>query len=83
MMKFVVFSDSQIKARVQLFRYLMVCLFNLLLNYLLLKVLVERINVYPIFAQILTLIVVIIVSYFAQRNYSFKASLPDEFEDEI
>ena len=37
MLKFVVFSDSQIRGRVQLFRYLIVCLFNLLLNYLLIK----------------------------------------------
>ncbi len=73
MSKYVVFSDSNIKGRVQLVRYLMICLFNLLLNYLLLKIFVEQFNVYPVLAQIITTIVVVIFSYIAQRNFSFKA----------
>ena len=32
MSKYVVFSDSKMKGRIQLFRYFMVCLFNLVLN---------------------------------------------------
>ena len=72
MLKYVVFSDSKIKGRIQLFRYFIVCLFNLFLNYLLLKVLVETLHVYAVFAQILTISVVVVVSYVAQhRNFSF------------
>ena len=82
MSKYVVFSDSKIKGRIQLFRYFIVCLFNLFLNYLLLKVLVETLHVYAVFAQILTISVVVVVSYVAQRNFSFKASLPDEYTEE-
>lgn len=82
MLKYVVFSDSKIKGRIQLFRYFIVCLFNLFLNYLLLKVLVETLHVYAVFAQILTISVVVVVSYVAQRNFSFKASLPDEYTEE-
>ena len=78
MAKYVVFIDSKMKWNVQLFRYLMVCLFNLALNYLLLKILVERFYVYPVFAQIITLVVVITISYLAQRNFSFKASAMDD-----
>jgi putative flippase GtrA len=74
MSKFVVFSDSSLKGRVQLFRYLMVCLFNLLLNYLLLKLLVERFLLYPVLAQVITVVTVVGFSYLAQRNFSFKAS---------
>jgi putative flippase GtrA len=74
MSKFVVFSDSSLKGRVQLFRYLMVCLFNLLLNYLLLKLLVEHFLLYPVFAQIITVVIVVGFSYLAQRNFSFRAS---------
>lgn len=77
MAKYVVFVDSKMKWKVQLFRYLMVCLFNLALNYLLLKILVERFFVYPVIAQIITLVVVITISYLAQRNFSFKASAVD------
>lgn len=76
LLKFVVFNDSAIKARVQLFRYLMVCLFNLLLNYIMLKVLVERLHVYPTIAQIFTVGFVVVFSYLAQRHFSFKASPP-------
>ncbi len=82
MLKYVVFSDSKIKGRIQLFRYFIVCLFNLFLNYLLLKVHVETLHVYAVFAQILTISVVVVVSYVAQRNFSFKASLPDEYTEE-
>ena len=74
MSKYVVFSDSNMKGRIQLFRYLMICLFNLALNYILLKVLVETLHIYPVLAQVLTIFVVVLFSYIAQRNYSFKAS---------
>lgn len=80
MSKYVVFSDSTIKGKVQLIRYLMICLFNLALNYILLKILVERAHVYPVFAQILTTSIVILFSYLAQRHFSFKAG---NGEDEV
>ncbi|MET0637556.1 MAG: GtrA family protein [Chitinophagaceae bacterium] len=72
--KYVVFSDSRIPGWVQLFRYLMICLFNLALNYILLKILVEIFHIHPIFAQVLTSSVVITVSYLAQRHFSFKST---------
>lgn len=78
MAKYVVFSDSNMKGRIQLFRYFMVCMFNLALNYLLLKILVERLHIHAILAQVFTIVLVIITSYLAQRNYSFKATLLDE-----
>jgi hypothetical protein len=74
MSKYVVFSDSNIKGTVQLFRYFMVCLFNLVLNYLLLKIFVESLHIYPIPSQIVTVFIVVIFSYLAQRNFSFKSS---------
>ena len=80
MSKYVVFNDSQMKGRVQLFRYFMICMFNLALNYILLKILVERAHIYPVFAQVLTTSIVILFSYLAQRHFSFKASvMEDEF----
>lgn len=74
MSKFVVFSDSAIKGRIQLFRYLLVCFFNLVLNYLLLKLMVEQFNLFPLLAQVITVAIVVTFSYLAQRNFSFKAS---------
>lgn len=78
MSKYVVFSDSKIKGSVQLFRYFMVCMFNLALNYILLKILVEYFLVYPVLAQICTTAVVIIFSYLMQRHFSFKATAEEE-----
>ncbi|MEI2737333.1 MAG: GtrA family protein [Chitinophagaceae bacterium] len=78
MSKYVVFSDSKMKGRIQLFRYFMVCLFNLVLNYILLKVFVEKLHIYPVLAQIVTIVIVVLFSYVAQRNFSFKASTDEE-----
>jgi putative flippase GtrA len=72
LMKYVVFTDSNMKGRIQLFRYFMLYLFNLAVNYLLLKVFVEVMHVYPIFAQIITTFIIIIFSYIAQRNFTFR-----------
>lgn len=78
MSKYVVFNDSQMKGRIQLFRYFMICMFNLALNYILLKILVERAHIYPVLAQVLTTSIVILFSYLAQRHFSFKAKIIDE-----
>lgn len=79
MSKYVVFSDSKMKGRIQLVRYFIICLFNLLLNYLFLKIFVENFHIYPVLAQVFTVLIVVIFSYLAQRNFSFKAS---PYEDE-
>ena len=73
LMKYVVFTDSRMKGRVQLFRYFMVYLFNLALNYLLLKVFVENFKLYAPLAQVVTTIIIILFSYLAQRHFTFKA----------
>lgn len=78
MSKYVVFSDSKMKGRIQLFRYFMICLFNLGLNYILLKVFVEQFHIYPVLAQVITIVIVVAFSYVAQRNFSFKATGADD-----
>ncbi|MBI5858069.1 MAG: GtrA family protein [Sphingobacteriales bacterium] len=78
MSKYVVFSDSNMRGRIQLFRYLMICLFNLALNYILLKILVEKFHVYPVIAQVITICIVVVFSYVAQRNFSFKITADNE-----
>ena len=82
MSKYVVFNDSNMKGRIQLFRYFMVCMFNLALNYLLLKIFVERMHLDAILSQVITVVIVVVFSYLAQRNFSFKATaLPAEEEN--
>lgn len=83
LMKYVVFDDSKIKGRVQFFRYLLVCLLNLFLNWLLLKLAVEYLHIYPTFAQLGTTGILIIVSYLVQRNFTFKKTVvPDYVAEE-
>lgn len=77
LMKFVVFTESNLKGRVQMFRYFLAFIFNLMLNYILLKVLVERLHLKVMFSQILTTVVVVVTSYLIQRNFSFKIEKED------
>jgi putative flippase GtrA len=56
----------------------MICLFNLALNYILLKIFVEKFHIYPVIAQIITTSIVVMFSYIAQRNFSFKASASED-----
>ena len=81
MSKYVVFNDSKLKGRIQLFRYFMICLFNLVLNYLFLKIFVEVLHIYPVLAQVFTIAIVVVFSYLAQRNFSFKANAVDDDEE--
>lgn len=79
--KYVVFSDSNMRGRVQLLRYFLICLFNLVLNYILLKIFVETFHIYAVLAQVLTIIIVVLFSYVAQRNFSFRIrdeALPED-----
>ena len=72
LMKYVVFSNSYMKGRVQLFRYFMLYVFNLGLNYILLRLLVENLKIYPTIAQIITMAIMVLFSYIVQRNFTFK-----------
>lgn len=69
---FVVFEGSYLKKRIQLFRYFLVVIICILLNYVFLKLFVEKFGWYPTPSMIVTTGLVIIFSYFSQRNYSFK-----------
>lgn len=70
--KYVVFIDSTIRGRIQLFRYFFVFVSNLFINYLLLKILVEYLHVNAILAQVVSTVVVVTISYLLQRHFTFK-----------
>jgi len=70
--KYVVFTSSNLKGRIQLFRYFLSFAFNLILNYFLLKCLVEKFQWDAFISQLLTTFVVIGVSYFSQKYFTFK-----------
>ncbi len=72
LMKFVVFVDSNLKGRIQLFRYFMAFSFNLVLNYLLLKFFVELLHMNALISQFITTCIVVAISYLSQKHFSFK-----------
>ncbi|MBI5540875.1 MAG: GtrA family protein [Bacteroidia bacterium] len=70
--KYVTFNDSDLRGHVQLFRYFVVFLINLLINYAGLKLLVDGFNFYPTISNMIVSIVTVFVSYFSQKKYTFK-----------
>lgn len=70
--KYIVWTDSSLQGHVQLFRYFVIVMMNLLLNYVFIKLFVEHFHVYPTIAKMLTTVIVIIFSYLSQKHYTFK-----------
>ena len=71
--KFVVFTESYLRGRIQLFRYLLAFLLNLILNYFLLKFFVEYLGWDAFLSQVITIAVVVTVSYISQSRFSFRS----------
>jgi len=74
--KYLVFSESNLKGRVQLFRYAVLVSMCIVLNYVFLKLFVDGFGWYPTPSKILTTALVAIFSYVSQRNFTFKVK-PD------
>jgi putative flippase GtrA len=70
--RYVVFQNSNLRGRVQLFRYAVLVAMCILLNYLLLKAFVEGCGFYPTPSKILTTAIVAVFSYVTQRSFTFK-----------
>src|ERR1700753_2328691 len=68
----IVFTGSTLHGRVQLFRYFVLVLICLLLNYVFIKLFVEQFHIYPTIAKVLTTIIVVSFSYLTQKNFTFK-----------
>lgn len=71
--KYVVFVESSLRGRVQLFRYTLTFFFNFLLNFLLLKLLVDLLHWNPSLSQKIITVVVITVNYLSQKHFTFKS----------
>ncbi|HVG11704.1 MAG TPA: GtrA family protein, partial [Flavisolibacter sp.] len=57
-----------------LFRYFLVAMGCILINYIFLKLFVEILGWYATPSQMVTTVIVTMFSYFSQRHFSFKAS---------
>ncbi|HEY8387888.1 MAG TPA: GtrA family protein [Parasegetibacter sp.] len=72
--KYVVFEQSNLRGKTQLIRYLAIVIVCIFLNYLCLKIFVERFGIYPTVSKILTTVIVVCFSYVSQKRFSFKVS---------
>lgn len=72
--KYITFTQSTIRGKVQLFRYALSVSGSIVLNYILLRFFVEYLYFWPTAAKIVTTIIVIIYSYMIQRFYTFKTA---------
>lgn len=72
--KFITFTASIMRSRVQLFRYGVSVGGSILINYFFLKLFVEYFGCYATLAKVLTTIIVVAYSYVVQKHYTFKTS---------
>lgn len=70
--KYVVFTTSYLRGRVQLFRYFMSFFINLIINYFLLKLFVEVMHLEPFLSQVITTVIIVTFSYLTQKHFSFR-----------
>ncbi len=70
--KYITFTASELRGRIQLFRYGLTVAGSILLNYIFLKLFVEYLGWYATFSKGITTIIVVIYSYIFQRYFSFK-----------
>ncbi len=70
--KYVTFTASNLRGRYQLFRYFIIVIVNLLINYFGLKLLVDGLAFYPTPSKMIITFFTVMVSYFAQKIFIFK-----------
>ena len=70
--KYVTFTTSYLRGHIQLFRYLLVVMSNLLINYVGLKLLVEGFHFYPTPSKMTITIITVVFSYLSQKKFTFK-----------
>jgi putative flippase GtrA len=70
--KYIVFSNSELRGRIQLFRYVLVVAVNLILNYSFLKIMVEYMDFYPTIARVFATAIIVTFSYLSQKHFTFK-----------
>lgn len=68
---YVVFPGAALRRRVQLFRYFLVVIACIILNYAFLRLFVEVFGWYPTPSLMLTAVIVVAFSYVSQRHFSF------------
>jgi putative flippase GtrA len=80
MSRAIVFPGSTLRGRVQLFRYSLLVISCIALNYIFIKLFVEQCHLFPTVSKILTTLIVVAFSFITQKKFTFKA---DPITEEI
>ncbi|HET9824267.1 MAG TPA: GtrA family protein [Chitinophagaceae bacterium] len=73
LMRYVVFPDSKAtRKRVQGSRYVGVVICCIFLNYIFLKLFVEKFGWWPLPSKMVTTVLVVLFSYFSQKHFTFR-----------
>jgi len=72
LLKYVVFTKSQLKGTTQLFRYATSAAITGFTSWILLKLLIESFHLFPSIANLVSSCIVVVISYLLQRKFSFK-----------
>lgn len=72
--KYLVFQESNLKGRIQFFRYITLVFVCFILNYWMLKLFINVMHIYPTPSQTITIIILAVFSYLVQRFFTFKVS---------
>ena len=83
MSRYVVFTQSSLRGRIQLFRYSLLVLVCVWLNYVLIKVFVEMFHFKASIGNILTQAIVALFSYTTQRYFTFRVRRTDPLTEEV
>ncbi len=70
--KYIIFTQSPLKGRTQLFRYLLSVAVSFLLDYIAMKLLTEAAHIYPTIARPIATLLVAVFSYLAGIFFTFK-----------
>ncbi|MDR2145714.1 MAG: GtrA family protein [Tannerella sp.] len=70
--KYVTFTASGLRGGIQLFRYVLVFLANLLINYTGLKIMVDGLHFFPTPSKLIITVITVILSYIGQKKFTFK-----------
>ncbi|MEN9302648.1 MAG: hypothetical protein RL264_1077 [Bacteroidota bacterium] len=72
MLKYVVFTESELTGKTQFLRYGMSAIISTFVNWVLLKLFVEYFGLFPSIGNVISTIFVVIISYLLQRKFTFK-----------
>ncbi|MCR9172770.1 MAG: GtrA family protein [bacterium] len=75
--KYIAFGESNLRGRIQLYRYALVVAGAILLNYLLMKLFVDVLDFWATLAKILVTAISVVYSYTLQNRFTFKVVIED------